>query len=72
MTILDTEPLDGVDYKNGVVGYITLVCILDFVFCFDVVFKANVSREFNERISGTGLLLTLVSDLMRSNMFPRR
>lgn len=43
MTILDTEPLDGVDYKNGVVGYITLVCILDFVFCFDVVFKANVS-----------------------------
>ncbi|EYE90854.1 intradiol ring-cleavage dioxygenase [Aspergillus ruber CBS 135680] len=24
MTILDTEPLDGVDYMNGVVGYITL------------------------------------------------
>ncbi|OJJ52459.1 hypothetical protein ASPSYDRAFT_95556 [Aspergillus sydowii CBS 593.65] len=24
MTILDTEPLDGVDYRNGVVGYITL------------------------------------------------
>ncbi|TVY19351.1 hypothetical protein LARI1_G003574, partial [Lachnellula arida] len=24
MTVLDTEPLDGVDYKNGVLGYITL------------------------------------------------
>ncbi|KAJ5915195.1 hypothetical protein N7454_011307, partial [Penicillium verhagenii] len=24
MTILDTEPLDGVDYRNGVIGYITL------------------------------------------------
>lgn len=24
MTLLDTEPLDGVDYKNGVLGYITL------------------------------------------------
>lgn len=34
MTVLDTEPLDGVDYRNGVVGYITLVCILDFVFAF--------------------------------------
>lgn len=27
MTLLDTEPLDGVDYKNGVLGYITLVSI---------------------------------------------
>ncbi|KAL4931348.1 intradiol ring-cleavage dioxygenase [Aspergillus undulatus] len=25
MTLLDTEPLDGVDYRNGVLGYITLV-----------------------------------------------
>ncbi|KAJ5385697.1 hypothetical protein N7509_008238 [Penicillium cosmopolitanum] len=24
MTLLDTEPLDGVDYRNGVIGYITL------------------------------------------------
>ncbi|KAJ5457860.1 aromatic compound dioxygenase [Penicillium sp. IBT 31633x] len=24
MTVLDTEPLDGVDYANGVLGYITL------------------------------------------------
>jgi hypothetical protein len=25
MTILDTEPLDGVDNKNGILGYITFV-----------------------------------------------
>lgn len=25
MTIMDTEPLDGQDYANGVLGYITLV-----------------------------------------------
>ena len=25
MTLLDTEPLDGVDYTNGVLGYISLV-----------------------------------------------
>lgn len=28
MTLLDTEPLDGVDYRNGVIGYITLVSAL--------------------------------------------
>lgn len=33
MTILDTEPLDGVDYRNGVVGYITLVCSLPVLCC---------------------------------------
>lgn len=26
MPFVDTEPLDGVDYANGVLGYITLVC----------------------------------------------
>lgn len=29
MTILDTEPLDGVHYENGVFGYITLVSFID-------------------------------------------
>lgn len=28
MTVMDTEPLDGVDNKNGVFGYITLVSYL--------------------------------------------
>lgn len=28
MTILDTEPLDGVDNKNGILGYITFVRLL--------------------------------------------
>lgn len=27
MSFIDTEPLDGYDYANGVLGYITLVCI---------------------------------------------
>ena len=27
MANVDTEPLDGVDYKNGVLAYITLVSI---------------------------------------------
>lgn len=31
MTVLDTEPLDGVDYANGVLGYITLVCSFSWV-----------------------------------------
>lgn len=25
MTLLDTEPLDGKNYENGILGYITLV-----------------------------------------------
>lgn len=31
MTILDTEPLDGVNYENGVFGYITLVHSIDLL-----------------------------------------
>lgn len=28
MTILDTEPMDGVDNRNGILGYITFVRLL--------------------------------------------
>lgn len=31
MTTLDTEPLEGVKYENGVLGYITLVCTMSFI-----------------------------------------
>jgi hypothetical protein len=26
MNVVDAEPMDGVDFKNGVLAYITLVC----------------------------------------------
>lgn len=32
MTLLDTEPLDGEDYTNGVLGYITLVRVFSVQF----------------------------------------
>ena len=27
---IDVEPLDGVDFRNGVLGYITLVSVCNF------------------------------------------
>lgn len=30
MTLLQAEPLDGVNFENGVFGYITLVCFSIF------------------------------------------
>jgi hypothetical protein len=31
MNVVDAEPLDGVDFKNGVLAYITLVCCIELV-----------------------------------------
>lgn len=35
MNVVDAEPLDGVDFKNGVLAYITLVCCLASSMPFD-------------------------------------
>lgn len=33
--VMDAEPLDGEDFGNGVLGYITLVCLVRrLYFCF--------------------------------------
>lgn len=36
MNVVDAEPLDGVDFKNGVLAYITLVCSSDYEVAFCV------------------------------------
>lgn len=48
MTLLDTEPLDGVDYRNGVIGYITLVSIPIYLYLqrFSCVFMNDHSKNF--------------------------
>lgn len=42
MTLLDTEPLDGENYENGVLGYITLVSFSNRPELVDQI-KADVS-----------------------------
>ena len=49
MAIMDTEPLDGQDYKNGVLGYITLVCWAQLVLSAKMLMRlcrAWIRRKF--------------------------
>ena len=46
MNVVDAEPIDGVDFKNGVLAYITLVRCPMFCCLLNVLTKA-IGHRFN-------------------------
>jgi hypothetical protein len=47
MNVVDAEPLDGVDFKNGVLAYITLVCCLTFSVRWPEKLTADLGHRFD-------------------------
>lgn len=59
MNVVDAEPLDGVDFKNGVLAYVTLVCCIAFMISIQHIDRE--SRPSTQPPSKTALLSPEVS-----------